>query len=969
MAVEKQPSFAQLLKRCRADAGLTQEELAERAGLSARAISDLERGINRTPFTSTMERLAQALELPAPERSLFEDIARGRAVTRSRIGSPEALIPPLVGRELELEELERHLGCQQRPVLMLAGEPGIGKTRLLQETARRGAILGYTVLQGGCQRRSGQEPYSPVVEALARHIGTLASKDLPAALDGCAWLARWLPEITETIPEPSGTIRGEHERRLIFAAVARFMTNVAGPMGTLLVLDDLQWAGGDVFDLLSALISMDTETSRCIVGAFRKTEVDSQHPLFVALADLSRAHLVRQLDLHPLSPEPAGALLAGLLGRIEQRSPELEQRIMERTGGVPFFLVSYAQSIQANPATSRDDLPWDVTQNLRQRVGALPTPAQELLGVASVIGRTVPHKLLVEASGWSEEAVLAALDSTTRAGLLVEKGPLEHRFSHDVIREVVEADLGAARRGVLHQRVGEALERLSGSAVELAWHFIEGHQPERALSYLLAAGDQAEAVFAHEEAERHYRTALDLMREIEQPSLEALTLEKLGRLQVITGRYDLSLATLEQSLEQYGLAHDPEGERRAGALIGWSHAERGTPRQGLDCLRPLMARLETDDASPGLAQLYVVWARLLWDSGSTSESLVAAERASDLGRALGDADIIVRAGYWRGLALWQMGRLEDESKIWSELAETIGVAGQSEQGGGTLISSVPSLVRLSRGEFLESRPQLEYELQHGRLIGDPALIAWSLSLLGFSALMVAEWVSARAYMEEALVISRSLGSSFHLAPWMDLGLLSLWQGDLAAAARYLHEAAEGAERKGDLFAQRVTAERRARLDLMLGQPDMAIERLLPLLDRYGLEEFQVGVLLSTLARAYLQKGDAVHAETLIVDAVRREASQQNRVNLAHALSVQAEVMMYLTRWKEAERCLQHALALYRSTPAPYHVALMLHDYGVLNAKQGAIEPARAQLTEASEVFARLGARIDLERAESALSTL
>lgn len=79
--------------------------------------------------------------------------------------------------------------------------------------------------------------------------------------------------------------------------------------------------------------------------------------------------------------------------------------------------------------------------------------------------------------------------------------------------------------------------------------------------------------------------------------------------------------------------------------------------------------------------------------------------------------------------------------------------------------------------------------------------------------------------------------------------------------------------------------------------------------------------------------------------------------------------MYLTRWKEAERCLQHALALYRSTPAPYHVALMLHDYGVLNAKQGAIEPARAQLTEASEVFARLGARIDLERAESALSTL
>jgi predicted ATPase len=128
--------------------------------------------------------------------------------------------------------------------------------------------------------------------------------------------------------------------------------------------------------------------------------------------------------------------------------------------------------------------------------------------VTSVIGRTVPHRLLVEAAGLGEESMLAALNAASQAGLLVEEGGLEHRFTHDVIREVVEGDLGAGRRRALHHRVGEALEQLSGTAAELGRHFLEGRQPERALPYTELAGDQAEAVFAHEEAERHYRIRL-----------------------------------------------------------------------------------------------------------------------------------------------------------------------------------------------------------------------------------------------------------------------------------------------------------------------------------------------------------------------------------------------------------------------------------------------------------------------------
>jgi tetratricopeptide (TPR) repeat protein len=336
---------------------------------------------------------------------------------------------------------------------------------------------------------------------------------------------------------------------------------------------------------------------------------------------------------------------------------------------------------------------------------------------------------------------------------------------------------------------------------------------------------------------------------------------------------------------------------------------------------------------------------------------------------LDDKAIRDDANYWRGLALWQLGRLEDESTIWSKSSETLNAPGKLDRGTENVVGAVPALVLVSRGEFRESRQQLQRELELARPTGDPGWIAWSLSLLGFCDLMMADWSHARACMEEALEICRSLGRWFHIAPWMDMGLLSLWEGDYATASRYLHEAAEQADRKGDLFAQRITAERLARLDLLEGQPECAIERLLPLLDRYGLEEFRVAVLLSTLAWAYLELGDADRAETLVADAVQREAAQHSRVDLAYALSVQAKVLTHRARWNEAEQCLQQALDLYRSTPAPYCVALILLDYGMLNAERGDLVLAREQLLEASAVFARLGAKKDLERAKRALDAL
>jgi predicted ATPase len=401
-------------------------------------------------------------------------------------------MPPLVGRQRELALLGRHLAGQGPPLLLLAGEPGIGKTRLLRAAIPRAVAQGWRVLEGGCQRRGGQEPYSPLVEALEQHIHQQATLQARRTyLEGCAWLVRLLPELADgpIDPLPAWTLPADQERRLLLKATHRFLVNVAGPSGTLLVLDDLQWAGADALDLLVALLRAPTDTPVRVLGAYRETEVQPGDPLAATLADLAQAELATHRKLDPLTHEEAHALLASLLE--EATTPVLE-RILQRTGGVPFFVVSYARDLQSTglETSKAESLPWDLGQSIRRRVLALPAGARELLGVAAVAGRSVSRAVLLAAAEQPEPTVVTGLDAACHAQLLEETGADGYRFVHDVIREVVEADLGAARRVVLHRRIAAVLKEQQGEPpIEaLAYHWVRSGDREQRAGRYAAAG-------------------------------------------------------------------------------------------------------------------------------------------------------------------------------------------------------------------------------------------------------------------------------------------------------------------------------------------------------------------------------------------------------------------------------------------------------------------------------------------------
>ncbi len=316
--MDQAPSFGTLLKRHRARAGLTQEALAEQAGMSVRGISDLERGINRAPRAVTLGLLAKALRLTETDRAQLEaaaDVAGSVAAALTDGEQPGiASRPPLVGRRRELALLEKHLAGEGPSVLLYAGEPGIGKSRLLQHAAQQAPAAGWRVLEGGCQRQGGQAPYAPLLEALEQHLRSRSPVQLRADLQGCAWLVRLLPELAEgpIEPLPRWVVTPEQERRLLFRAVARLLANVAGPAGTVLVLDDLQWAAADALELLVTLVRAAGRPLR-VIGAYRTTEMTPDQPLAVTCAELAEAQLATLQTLGPLAEheaEDSGCLAA-----------------------------------------------------------------------------------------------------------------------------------------------------------------------------------------------------------------------------------------------------------------------------------------------------------------------------------------------------------------------------------------------------------------------------------------------------------------------------------------------------------------------------------------------------------------------------------------------------------------------------------------------------------------------------------
>jgi transcriptional regulator with XRE-family HTH domain len=378
------PTFGSMLRRYRRAAGLSQEELAALAGLSTHAVGDLERGYRCRPHQDTVALLVEALKLPEPDRALLEAAVRRsrgvqagispstRDLTALMIGVlpggtdvplPEVnagrhyshAIPPLIGRDQPLALCESHLSQRDHSCLLIAGEPGVGKTRLLYEVSRRALTRGWRILATRCHRVSSREPYGPLLDLISQTLVHQTPSEQRASLHGCGWLVNLLPEVADMvtgIAATEGCQGTSPERRLVATAMARFLRNVSGPAGILLLIDDLHLADTDTIELLSYLIRATLEhTTLRVIGTYRHTELDSYPGLTGRLVDLISMQLTCHLTLAPLSDADAAVLLDHLMPVQGEMPPRWwREQLLRRTGGIPFYLIHCAMSYNSQVA-------------------------------------------------------------------------------------------------------------------------------------------------------------------------------------------------------------------------------------------------------------------------------------------------------------------------------------------------------------------------------------------------------------------------------------------------------------------------------------------------------------------------------------------------------------------------------------------------------------------------------------------
>jgi len=977
-------SFAPLLRRLRREAGLTQEGLAEQAGIAWRTVSDLERGV-KLPRRHTLALLIEALSLSGERRADFE------AAAHRKVGPPDAAPPqagsaptsprptassaPLVGRVRELALLDHHVAGQGPPVMLLAGQPGIGKSRLLLEVAAGAAARGWCVLVGGCARGADHQPFAPLLQALQRHLAGRTPAERRLDLRGCAWLVRLLPELAEdeVEPLPHWALLPMQERRLMFDAARRFLANVAGPAGTLLLLDDLQWAGQDALSLLTALLEPMSQAPNRVVGAYRDTEVGPEHPLGVAMAELAERQLVSRHPLGPLSHHEAAELFARLLvGRVQVgHAPAAEA--LRRAGGVPFFLISYADGLQreGDGDPLAPGVPWDLRQSIQRRVTALQDGVQPVLAAAAVIGRVSPRPLLLAVLARPESEVLNALECACRAGLLEEVGDDAYGFVHDVIREVVEGGLGLGRRRMLHRQVGIALERAPGTKLveALAYHFVQGGERARAAPYLEQAGDHAEARYAHDAATAQYQNLVECREEQGSAPDTIQALEKLAGALESMGRYGAVLAVLERAADLLRSAGDLDGLGRVEAWIAGVHNAQGTQPAGVARLEAVVELLESHGPSRGLAYAYCMLASLFTTNGQAGRSLMLVKHATAMVQAVGDYRLQFDLAMSHSQALMFAGLSDAALQTVEELVrltERVNNPIDREQA-----LSSRAWLHESRGEYEPAWRAAEGALALAEQLRIPNRVIWNTLRLGVIAFLMGDWPRARTYIERAAALGREVGvvgGYAYVTPLCDLGRLCLAEGRWAEATHYFETVlavlADTGERILSLVAHGQLAER----DVLRGNPAAAIARLAPLLDRPDQDEpLVMDFILPVLAWAYFELGEMDLAADATANAIGRGRAATCRYGLVHALRVRALILLASEHWVEAAEALEEGLALARSMPYPHGEGRLLYVYGLLEARHGEPAPAQAYLDAALVIFRRLGARHDIEIVERVIT--
>ena len=744
--------------------------------------------------------------------------------------------PTIIGRDRELDIVADRLtgaieGAPRH--LLIAGEAGIGKSRLVAETSRLAAERGMRVLIGACANiGDGGVPYGPIVEALRGLSRDLAPDELAAVVGPSGDdLARLVPALSPMVVPDGGNDVDAPQARVLEALLG-LLQRLAEREPVLLVLEDLHWADPATRDSIAFIVRNLRLDRVLLLLTFRSDELHRRHPLMAWLAELERSGRVERIDLERLDPDRTVDLLAGIMG--EAPAARLADRIHQRSDGNPFFVEELLMADDA--ARERGPLPPTLRGILVTRIAAAPDLAQAVIGAAAVAGRRVEHGLLASVAGLDEADLLEGLRSAVSSQLLVvetdPRGGDVYAFRHALLQEAAYEELLPGERRRLHRAVAEALaEQDPGAGVSAAWHWSElafhwsaARDDSRAFEASVRAGAAAERNFAFADAARHDERALDAWSGIEDAERVAgmdrtTLLGHAAQAAWLSGDTRRAVAWRREAVASIDPAADPTRMATLQAQLSRALWNLGDSQAALVASTAAVTAIDGQPPSAEKARVLARHGQLLMLLDRCAESRDTCLAAIEIARKVGARDVEGHASNTLGLDLSAEGRCS-EAMTWFDLALDIArESADADDIGRAYVNRAEGLARC--GELERSLENAEEGFRVAESVGAASTYGRFIRAdAAYNAYDLGRWDEARRLMAPNIVSATyTQGYRYDLARWV--GLL-VGSGDPEAPARLdeLADLLSGTTIESQFHGPYWIA--RAQQELWEGRPELAL---------------------------------------------------------------------------------------------------------------------------------------------------
>lgn len=877
-----------------------------------------------------------------------------------RISPPESRL--LCGREKELArlaEIAAAAAAGRGSCLLIAGESGLGKSRLLREAAAR---LPMRLLTARCDTRTSTS-YQPVAALMRQMLEGPGRLKRPAAVEP---LLSGAPEAGPAADAADAD--GSHAPQLREAIVAFFRQAAAnGPLA--LAIEDLQWADHATLDLLPILAEALRESPVLLLATYRAEEIPNRHPLRATRHELRRRDCLQEWRLEPLAAADSERLLAATLGG--RPAPGLAELVHRRSRGLPLFVEETARALLASDALVATDaglalregeelpLPESIRDMIALQLAPLTENERLLLETAAAIGEVIEPELLLDLDG-DETALERALE----LGFLEEAEDGRLAFRHALVREAIYRQIGWMRRRELNRRIAELLEARGYAPARVARHWLAGRRFDRARAALVRAAEAACKLDAWADAYAAGRQALEVWPEDEDPEARLATQERLAHCAQVCGRFQEALEILRSIASGSQLRADAARLARLHRAIASVHQMLNQPEQAVEAHRRAGEAFRQSGSLDDAACETLAAAGTLAGLVRLTEARREAQTACNLAAECGRPDVHARALALLGHIEGVIG-LEDSAE--QSIREALRIATENDLTHVTVeIHRRLGAVREGTAHFTQARDTYFSTLEQCRRIGAQEVVLDCLGCLAWALFRVGDWAHSSDVcrdvirQREAPPYSRGAGIA-------TLGLIHALRGEFRRARRLWQQLDSFTERRRlQLFALLRDGWWGMLAD-MGGERETAIELYCRFVHEWtGSEDRHDG--LSALVWALPALAESGRAQEVAIVCNRlttianETANQEAFAVLAMAIAAQATLD---GDHEAACRQLEHAIRLFLQLEVPLEEALARIERARALRRAGQ-SGTRSELEAAARLARQLGARPVLARIEPLL---